>query len=400
MAQLLRTAWLTLLWLVAALCLCVLLSALLPIVPWVRIYLADIVPNHAPWLVMTCLACLLAAALSHRRRGTGVTRALLGVSAIASIIALWVTAHLLYVADSNGARIDLLQTLSWRKFGENAGPDESHIYSRPAGEALWLDVYRGRKAADGAPNPVLFVVHGGGFSSGKRTFGAANFRWYADRGWTVISVDYRLARLDRPTWNLATRDIECALAWTALNARPLGVDLKRLTLNGPSAGGTLAMGAAYAADTERTDPQCGPHVPHVAAVIVKVPLVDAIDSWNRPRELRGIQRSVLTRYFGGTPAQYPQRYAALNPARYLDGHLPPTLIIAAADDPLVPPEGAAEFAAKAHAARQDVRRIVFPYAGHDFNTTFGGIPNQALRQIVLKFLDDHGGPKPTPAAAP
>ena len=50
----------------------------------------------------------------------------------------------------------------------------------------------------------MVSVHGGGFFQGSRSFGAANLRWYADHGWTVISIDYRLARDDRPTWNLAT----------------------------------------------------------------------------------------------------------------------------------------------------------------------------------------------------
>ncbi|QJU56538.1 alpha/beta hydrolase [Sphingomonas sp. AP4-R1] len=391
MKHLFRTGLLTVAWLLVLPCLIVLLSAIFPVVPTVRVYLVDIVPNHAPWLLIWSLLGLSAAVLAHRRKEALSSRAPMAAGTIAVLLAAGVTAHLSYVAIQNGARINLVKALSWRHFSESAAPDETHVYSRPGGEALSLDVYRGRRERPDALTPVVMFIHGGGFSKGSRTFGAANMRWYANHGWTVISIDYRLARDDRPTWNLANRDVECALAWTAEHAGALGLDLHRLTISGTSAGGSLAMAAAYAADTGRADPQCGPHVPHVAAVVMKVPLVDAIGSWNLPRELQPIQQRVLTRYIGGSPTQFPDRYAALNPARYLKGPLPPTLIISGSDDPLVPPQGAAEFVRAARASGHDVQRIVFPYSGHEFNTTYGAITNQATQQIVANFLRAHDG---------
>ncbi|MDO6416773.1 alpha/beta hydrolase [Sphingomonas sp. BIUV-7] len=392
--QFVRTGLLTIVWLLLVSCLCILLSAMLPIIPWVRIYLIDIVPNHASWLLIFCLSGLAITILLHAERRTRATRILLPVAAIAVLLAAGVTAHLLYVAVSNGARIDPLQTLSLRRLSDDAGPDESHVYSRPKGEPLRLDVYRGRKPQPRALNPVLVVIHGGGFARGSRTQGAANMRWYADRGWTVVSIDYRLARRDRPTWNLATRDVECALAWTATHAGPLGIDIHRLVLSGGSAGGSLALGAAYASNAERSDPDCGPHVPRVSAVVVKVPLIDAAGSWNEPRELQRLQQMLLSRYIGGSPQRFPARYAALDPTRFLRSDTPPTLILGGSDDPLVPPYGAVAFARKAKAMGRDVRHILFPYSGHDFNVTFGSIPNQAVLQIVVKFMTDHARPAP------
>ncbi|PVE59060.1 hypothetical protein DC429_01195 [Arthrobacter sp. TPD3018] len=29
------------------------------------------------------------------------------------------------------------------------------------------------------------------------------------------------------------------------------------------------------------------------------------------------------------------------------------------------------------------------YAGHDFNTVYGGIPNQVMRQIIMRFLAEY-----------
>ena len=45
---------------------------------------------------------------------------------------------------------------------------------------------------------------------------------------------------------------------------------------------------------------------------------------------------------------------------------------------------------KANAAGYPVRHILFPYSGHDFNTTYDGITNQALLQIISQFAIDHG----------
>ena len=150
------------------------------------------------------------------------------------------------------------------------------------------------------------------------------------------------------------------MAWTAAHAGALGVDINRLAVTGGSAGGSLAMAAAYTAGTVRADPACGPHIPRVAAVVVKVPLIDAVGSWQHPGELRDLQRSYLTRYLGGSPEQYPARYAAVDLRRQLGPNNPPTLILGGAEDSLVPPEGAKDFTRKAQALGNSVRLILFP----------------------------------------
>ncbi|MEP7008431.1 MAG: alpha/beta hydrolase [Sphingomonas bacterium] len=389
MQQLLRTAALTIAWLMVVPCLIVLISAIVPIVPWLRIYAFNVVPNRTSWFFLWSIAALIVGLLSHSLVQTRLASALAATSAVTVLLTAGVMIHLLYIAESNGARIDLVRALSLRDVDDGAGPDESRIYARPEGEALWLDIYHPHKAKPNVLSPVMVVVHGGGFLAGSRAFGAANSRWYAAHGWTVISVDYRLSRPGRPTWNLATQDVQCALAWIAANAASLGVDINRLTLSGGSAGGTLAMAAAYAANAESSNPKRGTRVPHVAAVIAKVPLIDMVGSWRHPGELRGEQRIYLTSYLGGSPEQYPERYAAADLRRSFGPGDPPTLILGGAEDPLVPPEGATDFARKAEAAGYPVRHILFPYSGHDFNTTYDGITNQALLQIIAQFAIDH-----------
>ncbi len=397
-AQLFRTGSMTIAWLLIVPCLVILFGAIVPVVPWLRIYAVSIIPNHSPWLAFCSLAGIFIGMLAHIRRRTPISLALVGVGGIATVAAAAVMLHLFAVGYRNGVWSYPIQALSLRDFGEGAAPDESRVYARPDGVPLSLDIYRPAGGAPGALSPVMVAVHGGGFFEGSRTFGAANLRWYADRGWTVISIDYRLADATHPTWDVAANDVRCALAWTAAHAAELGVDINRLTLSGGSAGGSLSLAAAYAPDAARPDPSCGPRVPRVAAVVVKVPLIDAVDSWNRPGELRDLQRSYLTRYLGGSPQQYPARYATVDLRRLIAPGNPPTLILGGANDPLVSPEPARDFTRRATAAGNNARLILFPYSGHDFNTTYGSITNQAMLQIIAQFMTDHAPAAAKPAA--
>lgn len=387
--QLFRTGAMTIAWLLVVPCLVILFAAIVPVIPWLRIYAVSTVPNHSPWLAFCSLAGLFIGMLAHIRRRSPLSLTLVGVGGVAVVAAAGVMLHLFAIGLSNGVWAYPIQALSLRGSGEGAAPDESRVYAREDGEPLWLDIYRPRARQPDTPSPVMVNVHGGAFFEGSRADGAANMRWYADRGWTVISIDYRLAAAGRPTWDLATDDVRCALAWTAAHAAELHIDIDRLTLSGRSAGGSLALAAAYAPGVAPPDPACGPRVPRVASLIVKVPLIDPIDSWNRNGELRDVQRSYLTRYLGGPPQQFPQRYAAVDLRRHIAPGNPPTLILGGADDPLVPPEGAMDFTRRATAAGNSVKLILFPYSGHDFNTTYGSITNQAILQIVAHFMADH-----------
>lgn len=386
-AALARTGMLTIAWLVLLPMLALLFGAMIPIVPWLRIVASDIVPNRVTWIFLVAVTIAVIAWLAHRARPTALTRALLTVAGVTAIGATIVIVHLLQVAAANEAEIDLPSTLSWREFSEAAQPDRSLVFARPQGEPLWLDLYRPTDVAVGPPRPVLLVVHGGGFIEGSRRVGAANMRRYAERGFIVISIDYRLARPDRPTWNLATRDVRCALRWVVSHARKLHADPDRVTVFGVSAGGNLALAAAYTVEDGGADRSCGPRSPSIAAVIVKAPLIDPLASWWRPGELQDQQRLYMTRYIGGPPEAYPARYAALDLRRLVAPGKPPTLILAGENDPLLPIASVEAFATRSAASGNSVDLVVLPYAGHNFNTAYHSIANQLTMETITRFMN-------------
>jgi acetyl esterase len=104
------------------------------------------------------------------------------------------------------------------------------------GQTLRLRVYRPRP---GAQRPLLLFFHGGGFVIGSVDTHDTICRYLAARsGWTVLSVDYRLAPEHR--YPAAVHDALDAFDWVWAHAERLQADLGRIAVAGDSAGGTLA----------------------------------------------------------------------------------------------------------------------------------------------------------------
>lgn len=102
------------------------------------------------------------------------------------------------------------------------------------------------------PWTALVFVHGGSFESGDKDyeFGGADLygnigRFYADRGYGVAVISYRLQ--PTVTWRDQVLDVGHAVAWIARRGAPMGHD-GRIVVSGHSAGAYLA--ARLALDAE------------------------------------------------------------------------------------------------------------------------------------------------------
>jgi acetyl esterase/lipase len=210
-------------------------------------------------------------------------------------------------------------------------------------------------------------------------------RWYADRGYLVISPDYTLATRGSATWDVAPHEIACAMAWTALHADTLHADLQRLAVGGDSAGATLAINAADTANQDLADTTCGA-VPHVVATVVTSPIVDPIRTWNNTSVQGDAARSMLETYTGGSPLRFPDRYRAISCLTYIGSSSPPTLVIGGANDHLVPHAESVDFVRRLQAAGVHGELITVPYGDHTFDLTFGSIGHQLKLQLFDRFL--------------
>ena len=100
-------------------------------------------------------------------------------------------------------------------------------------------------AAASRPTPGLVWAHGGGFVAGDLDMPEADWvaRSLAERGITVVSIDYRLVGDGAGRYPAGSDDVLAAWTWTLEHADELGIDPDHVALGGASAGANLVTGA-------------------------------------------------------------------------------------------------------------------------------------------------------------
>jgi para-nitrobenzyl esterase len=112
----------------------------------------------------------------------------------------------------------------------------------PGPDCLQLNVFTPADAAPGAGLPVLFWVHGGGFTAGCNASTWYRGEPFASKGVVTVSINYRLGAegflvIDGAPTNRAVRDWLLALEWVQDNIEAFGGDPSKVTIAGQSAGG-------------------------------------------------------------------------------------------------------------------------------------------------------------------
>jgi acetyl esterase/lipase len=171
------------------------------------------------------------------------------------------------------------------------------------------------------PYPVAVLLHGGFW---KAQYGHKLMHPLCHdlvgRGWAVWNLEYRrLGRQSGGGWPATFEDLDAGIDHLRVLQAPL--DLTRVITIGHSAGGHLAALAAT---------RDGPSV-QVTGVVSQAGVLDLERAW----EWR-LSNGVVRRLLGGTPEQYPERYAAASPAARLPLGVPALLTHGGKDD-TVPP---------------------------------------------------------------
>jgi acetyl esterase len=262
--------------------------------------------------------------------------------------------------------------------------DEPRILYGLAGHTnLYLSSYTAMTPS--RTHPAIVYVHGGGWSGGSRTENSQFLRTLTTRGYDVFSIDYRFAHTGYASWNDAPRDVVCSLVWLEQHAAEYHVDPTRVTVMGDSAGGQLALRAAYGIKNGDVTSSCGgtPIIP--SSVVGIVPAVDAHELYGESKLSHASHRNIV-RYLGGTPSSEPERYNDATISTHVTPGLMPTLIINAAKDTMVSADSGEKLAAKLRAAQVTVEQYTIPYAVHSYWIYPGGYQNQTAQVLIERFL--------------
>jgi acetyl esterase/lipase len=263
-----------------------------------------------------------------------------------------------------------------------------------AGSSLCADLYH---AAGAGPHPYVVVVHGGSWQGGDKGAVPYASEALAAAGYTVADVQYRLAP-ENP-FPSAIADVKCLAGSLRERAGQLGIDPDRGAYLGRSAGGQIALLAAYTSGAAPLAPACAVADRPPQAVVSFYAPTDL--AWGhahplRPDVVRGPDS--LEAYLEGPPARRAEAYRLASPLTWADRPLPPTLLIHGGADRLVSAQHARRLAAGLDARGRSVRLLLIPQAEHGFDVRAGGVGEQLARSAVLRFLRQVLGPGSPPPA--
>ena len=190
-----------------------------------------------------------------------------------------------------------------------------------------LDVYARRDA--GGPTPTLIYIHGGGWTGGTKESAFLNVAPYMEMGWSVVNVEYRLARVSLAP--AAVEDCLCALRWVIAHAKEYGFDTSRLVVTGHSAGGHLSLTTGMIPASAGLDRQCpGNQELKVAAIVNWYGITDVADL------LEGPNMKTYAVAWLSSMENRKEIARRVSPLEYVRAGLPPILTIHGDADPTVP----------------------------------------------------------------
>lgn len=119
-----------------------------------------------------------------------------------------------------------------------------------------LDIYLPPNASSTKKQPLLVMIHGGGYSSGDKMAWKNEAYTYSQAGYICASLNYRLTKNggnQSPELRLfavqcALEDIQNAIRFLKKNANTYFIDTSRIAVFGGSAGGGLSMLNAVESD--------------------------------------------------------------------------------------------------------------------------------------------------------
>jgi acetyl esterase/lipase len=247
------------------------------------------------------------------------------------------------------------------------------VYATVDGRELLMDVFTPPQRPH-APRPGVLVVHGGGWRGGARTEFSGLSRHLARLGYVVASIDYRLAPAS--PFPAARDDVAAAASALKAHAPELGLDAGRLALIGRSAGGQLALLAAYTMGD-----------PAVKGVVSFYGPTDLVYGYEHPADPRVFDSTAaLVAFLGGHLVDRGATYKIASPIAYVARTSPPTLLIHGTPDELVEVEQSRRLDRRLNEAGVPHLLVELPWASHGCDYFLRGPCGQISTYAIEQFL--------------
>jgi acetyl esterase/lipase len=200
-----------------------------------------------------------------------------------------------------------------------------------------------------------------------------------DMGWTVVNVEYRLAKVSLAP--AAVEDSRCALRWVYRNAKQYNFDLNKLVVTGQSAGGHLALTTGMLPASAGLDLECpGTEDLKVAAIVDWYGITDVNELLDGPN-----MRTYAVAWLGSMPnrAEVAKR---VSPLTYVRPGLPPILMIQGDADPTVPYTQSLRLREALDKAGVPNELVTVPGGKHGNFTVDENLKNYAaIRNFLIKY---------------
>ncbi len=190
-------------------------------------------------------------------------------------------------------------------------------YANHDGTALQGDLYLPK-----APGkyPAIIGVHGGGWQAGSRASYAHWGPYFAQRGYVVFAISYRLSKPGQNTYPQAVQDVRAAIQFVRGRGEAIKVDGERIALQGDSAGGHLVALTALAGDDA---PYAGAYPndsfasvsSRVKAVVAFYGVFDMVQQWNHDLTHRPLD-NITEKFLGTKPSEDRKRFIEASPMTY------------------------------------------------------------------------------------
>jgi len=283
-----------------------------------------------------------------------------------------------FLEKGNETNISNAAMLNFLTFKLVSTPDDytsviDAIYSTSDVSMNRMDIYYPTNPKNG-PVPVVINVHGGGWNHGEKE-AQTGFSVFFNMGLAVANLEYRMT--PQATAPAAVVDMRCALMYLLKHADELNIDVNKVVFQGGSAGGHLALTAAYLQKDKTYDIGCNDYTGDYKIVAV-------IDKYGPSDVTRFLHYKSLVNWLGEY-AEDTDFMKTISPCHLVNADTPPTYIIHGDADPIVEYEQSEFLVEALTAAGVRHQFTTVPGGGH------GGFPteyNTLMSEEITAFLTD------------